>query len=104
MSIDGRGSSPSRAAQDTISALKSERDRLKGQLAERTEERDRARRIAVALEQELAEVQAGVNRLERDANQRFAEEFGAAAGSARMTIADVQDLLSTVTGSDGDAE
>jgi predicted nuclease with TOPRIM domain len=88
---------------ERIDALVSERDRLKDQLAERTEERDRARRIAVELEQQLAEIQERVNELERDANQRFAEEFGAAAGSARMTIADVQDLLSSVTGSDGDA-
>jgi hypothetical protein len=67
MSIDGRGSSPSRAAQDTISALKSERDRLKyerdearrdrdafcNDALERTQERDRARRVAVELEQQL---------------------------------------------------
>ncbi|MFG3340571.1 hypothetical protein [Glycomyces sp. NPDC048151] len=77
MSIDGRGSSPSRAAQDTISALKSERDRLKyerdearrdrdafaEEAAERTEERDRARRIAVELEQQLARVNQQVNRM-----------------------------------------
>ena len=62
MSIDGRGSSPSRASQDRISALASERDRLKRQLAERTEERDRARSIAVALEQELAESGGGDER------------------------------------------
>jgi hypothetical protein len=43
-------------AKQIINALKSERDRLKGQVKERTEERDRARRIAVELEQEQAEV------------------------------------------------
>ncbi|KPC77206.1 hypothetical protein ADL26_03220, partial [Thermoactinomyces vulgaris] len=92
------------AHKSRIERAERERDEALALVEELTEERDRARRIAVALEQELAEVQAGVNRLERDASQRFAEEFGAAAGSARMTIADVQDLLSTVTGSDGDAE
>jgi len=84
MSIDGRGSSLSRAAQDTISALKSklrraeeriavlellvqstsdDRDGYMEHVAERTAERDRARRIAVELEQQLAAIGSELVRL-----------------------------------------
>jgi len=45
-------------AKQIIDALKSERDRVKGQLEERTKERDRARGIAVEFEQRTARVES----------------------------------------------
>lgn len=78
MSIDGRGSSPSRQAQDRISALVSENERLKAaakhaqayvaeqaqryasELSEALGERDRARDIAVRFEQQIDKIRAGL--------------------------------------------
>lgn len=94
-----------------IFALKSERDRLKERVAvlemlvqSTSDDRDGYAERAAELERQIAKVQTRVNELERDANRRFAEEYGAAAGAARMTIADVQELLAEVTGTDGDTK
>jgi len=58
-------------AKQIIAALKSERDRVKGQLEERTKERDRARDIAVELEQQLAKVQEEIEDLQRFYEERY---------------------------------
>lgn len=63
MSIDGRGSSPSRAALNRIGALVSERDRLKERVAvlemlvqSTSDDRDGYQERAAELEQQQAEV------------------------------------------------
>jgi chromosome segregation ATPase len=74
MSIDGKSPSPSRQAQDRISALVSENGRLRGRIEELTaqrdaaqddrdekaRERDRARALAVDFEQQLDQIRAGL--------------------------------------------
>ena len=56
MSIDGRGPSLSRSADNTISALKSKNGRLEERAKSLEGERNRARDWAVQLEQRLAAV------------------------------------------------
>jgi hypothetical protein len=115
MSIDGRGPSLSRSAQDRISALVSENGRLKAnakqskafvadqaeryaaEISEVLGERDRARGTGVELEQQLAAIQSGVDDLHRLYERREVDIAPDPLDAARDVIAAVQDVLSLVT-------
>jgi len=118
MSIDGRGPSLNRAADNTIAALKSKNGRLEERIAvlenvvqsiaddrdgymercvEIEEERDRARRIAVALEQQIDEVQTRMGDLHHLYDRRGALVAADPVDAARDVIAEVENILSLVT-------
>lgn len=118
MSINGSGPVLSRQAQDRISALVSERDRLtervwvltgvaqanaddRDSYMERTavleQERDTARSIAVELEQQLSAIQSGIDDLHRLYERREIDIDPDPLDAARDVIAAVENVLSLVT-------
>ena len=118
MSIDGRGPSLNRAADNTIAALKSKNSRLEErvavlegiaqanaddrdsyaeQLAEIEGERDRARGIAVELEQQIDAIQTRIRDLHRLYDRRDVRVPASPMEAARDAIVEVENILSLVT-------
>jgi hypothetical protein len=112
MSIDGRGSSPSRQAQDRIEALVSENERLKAaagqakafvaeqakryaaELSEVIGERDRARSTAVDFEQQIDKIRAGLVAAAGDVRsfpERHTDEY--VRGQYETLLAQLADVL-----------
>jgi chromosome segregation ATPase len=118
MSIDGRGPSLNKAAENTIAALKSKNARLEERVATLTgvaqahaddrdsymerateleQERDTARSIAVELEQQIAAIQSGIDDLHRLYERRGIDIAPDPLDAARDVIAAVENVLSLVT-------
>lgn len=125
MSIDGRGPSLNRSAENTISALKSKLDRRDEKIAELKErvavlesiaqahaddrdsyaeraveledERDRARSTAVAFEQQVSQIQDRVGQLQKDYTRHHLASPSPSTAGAVDVLAAVDAVLSFVT-------
>jgi hypothetical protein len=97
MSIDGRGSSLSRQADDRISALVSENERLKAAAKQALGERDRARGTAVTLEQQLGRIEARVSQMQREYTVVHLQNPSPSTAAAVDVLSAVEAVLSYVT-------
>lgn len=78
---------------EQIAKLFFENQELRGQLAERTAERDRARATAVALEQQIAQIEHEMRDLQARYERRDESEF---SGESSAALDAVQDCVTTV--------
>ena len=118
MSIDGRGPSLNRAADNTIAALKSKNGRLEErvatltgiaqahaddrdsymeQAAEAEQERDTARSIAIELEQQLAAIEARLQDLQGLYARRYCDDPTESNATAVRVVQELEAAIHHIT-------